>query len=126
MEDTTKVKTIRELVEDADREVARAHDALVEYEKGRGPNHTEEQFFNIGRNGRAILSAVDAASAALTQLRMRINLQLEGRDSARAKQLDRILGIAEDVEDVAIMLDIADRAAARERDEGGGHDDDEA
>lgn len=138
MEDTTKiivmnaegeqkfkVKSLLNLVHEAYDAVHTLDTRVNVYETARSQNADGEQRFNVGRYGRELLEAVDAASAALTQLRMRVNLQLEGRDSARARQLDRILGIAEDVDDVAIMLDIADRAAARERDEGGGRRDDE-
>lgn len=90
-----KVKTTRELVELADVEVARAHDAVVQYERSRRPEATEEERFNEGRHGRTVVEAVSAAQSALTQLGMRVRLQLDGRDQARARQLDRILGIGE-------------------------------
>lgn len=119
MEDTTKVKSALELWKDVNATALVLDDVMNSYLASRLPSATPEERFEEGRHGRHALEVIDSATATLTQLRMRINLQLEGRDSARAKQLDRILGIAEDVEDVAIMLDIADRAAARERDEGG-------
>jgi hypothetical protein len=120
MEDTTKVKSMLSLAHEIMDEVNGLDTRVNTYESARSQDADGEQRFNEGRYGRELLERIDAASAALTALRMRVNLQLEGRDNARAKQLDRILGIAEDVEDVAIMLEITDRAAARERDEGGG------
>lgn len=119
MEDTTKVKNLLTLAHEIMEEVNVLDTRVNMYETARSQNADGEQRFNVGRYGRELLETVDAASAALTQLRMRVNLQLEGRDSARARQLDRILGIAEDVEDVAIGMAIMDY-----RDEGGGHDDD--
>lgn len=96
-EDEKKVLTPRELSWEADLQVAKAHDALTEYERSRAEHATEEQKANEGRHGRNVLKHIEEAQKVLTQLRMRVNLQLEGRESARAKQLDRILGIAEDV-----------------------------
>lgn len=122
-----KVKTTRELVELADVEVARAHDAVVQYERSRRPEATEEERFNEGRHGRTVVEAVSAAQSALTQLGMRVRLQLDGRDQARARQLDRILGTAEeDIELVDSMLDIAQRVVKNNADprydEGGEED----
>lgn len=94
-----KVKTIREL----EGEVRLAMDELAEfvphYEHARSDDATKEERFNEGRYGRSIVTLVEQAQATLTQLRMRVQLQLDGRDSARAKQLDRILGIAEEDND---------------------------
>lgn len=94
--ETPKVMTPRELSWEADIQVAHAHDALMEYERSRASHATEEQKANEGRHGRAVLKHIDEAQKVLTQLRMRVNLQLEARDNARARQLDRILGIAEE------------------------------
>lgn len=91
-----KVKSLLTLAHEAHDAVHVLDTRVNVYETARSQNADGEQRFNEGRYGRELLEAVDAASAALTQLRMRVNLQLEGRDSARAKQLDRILSIAED------------------------------
>ena len=116
----TTVKSMTQLWRTVNESALLLDDEVGKYLSSRLPAATEEERFNEGRYGRATLHLIDANIKALNALRMRVSLQVEGRDNARAKQLDRILGIADDVEDVTIMLDIADRAAARERDEGGG------
>jgi hypothetical protein len=108
MEDTKKVKTTEDLYVEAQVAVESLGEHMSLYDHARSTDASKEERFNEGRYGRLIIENIDKAQAALTQLRMRVNLQLEGRDSARAKQLDRILGIAEDIEDVAIGLSIID------------------
>lgn len=94
-----KVKTIGELRKAIAHETSDLDGCLEAYEASRGDGATEEERFNEGRYGRTTLEVIDRAQTALTQLRMRVQLQLDGRDSARAKQLDRILGIAEEDDD---------------------------
>lgn len=96
MNDEKKVKTVIELWKDVDTGVMPVDDAMEAYLRSRLADATEEERFNEGRHGRAVLAAIDEMHAALTQLRMRVALQLEGRENARAAQLDRILGIAEE------------------------------
>lgn len=94
----TKVKTMRELQEDAQVAMDDLAIAYTEYDITQSPTADDEQRFNAGRYGRQMLDAIDTTQHALTQLRMHLDIKMKGRDSARAKQLDRILGIAEDVE----------------------------
>lgn len=91
-----RVKSIIELWKDVDTGVIAVDDAMEAYLSSRLPDATDEERFNEGKYGRATLAAIDATQAALTQLRMRVALQLDGRENARAAQLDRILGIAEE------------------------------
>lgn len=118
MEEQTNVKTIGELKKSVEYNAENTVGILEAYETSRSTDATEEEKFNEGRHGRALLASIDATHQALNALRMRVSLQVEGRESARAKQLDRILGIAEDVEDVDYMIDVAKRAVeAKQHDE---------
>jgi len=91
------VKTIGELRKAVMNAVGSLDGCMELYEAVR-ESTDHEQRFNEGRYGRTALDEIDKAHAALTKLRMRVQLQLDGRDNARARQLDRILGIQEGVE----------------------------
>lgn len=120
MEEQTKdtpVKSVLDLWKVVNASSLSLDDAMNAYCASRLPTATDEERFNEGRYGRHALEIIDSLTGTLTQLRMRINLQQEGRDSARAKQLDRILGISEtmaELDEVDRMIEIV------QRDEGGG------
>jgi hypothetical protein len=92
---TPKVSSALELWKKTNAAALALDDAMNSYLTSRLPSATSEERFDEGRHGRHVVEIIDSTMATLTQLRMRVNLQLEGRDNARAKQLDRILGIAE-------------------------------
>lgn len=94
-----KVKSIAELHTEARVHVGTLKDMMHAYDYSRSDKATDEERFNEGKHGRNILQAIDDAQASLTQLRMRIALQLEGRDNSRARQLDRLLDLVREVDD---------------------------
>lgn len=121
MEEQKNVKTIHELEGAVRMAVEDLAVHYIDYDASRSPVATQEERFNEGRHGRAMLASIDEAMKALTTLRMRVHLQVEGRDSARAHQLDRILGMSEeDTKLVDAMLDIAKKVVDGQRDDGGG------
>lgn len=95
----TKVKNIWELYNEAEMAAVKMRAALEHYDHARSDEATEEERFNEGRHGRLALDKLDEMQTALTQLRMRVQLQLDARDSVRARKLDALLGFAEELDD---------------------------
>lgn len=81
-----------EMLVDANTAVEALEGAMKGYLLARSDDATPEERFNEGRYARAIMTHIDDATRALTQLRMRVNLQDQARENRRAEQLARALG----------------------------------
>lgn len=87
-----------EMLVDANTAVEALEGAVKGYLLARSDDATPEERFNEGRYARAVMTHIDDATRALTQLRMRVNLQDQARENRRAEQLARALGFEPDPE----------------------------
>jgi hypothetical protein len=77
----------REMLTDASTAVEALAGAVEGYLMARSDDATHEERFNEGRYARAVMTHIDDATRALTQLRMRVNLQDQARENRRAQRL---------------------------------------
>lgn len=84
-----------EMLTDANTATEALAGAVRGYLLARSPDATQEERFNEGRYARAVMTHIDDATRALTQLRMRVNLQDQARENRRANQLAKALDLAD-------------------------------